>query len=133
MNFPDDLQYAETHEWMRQDSSGATVGITDYAQGELTDIVFVELPDTDRHVDAGEEIASVESVKAVGYVYAPVAGTIVARNEKLSKEPELINQDPYGEGWIARIQPDDGAETVELLTAAVYREKIESEGDETLE
>jgi glycine cleavage system H protein len=133
MNFPDDLQYAETHEWMRQDSNGATVGITDYAQGELTDIVFVELPDTDRHVDAGEEIASVESVKAVGYVYAPVAGTIVARNEKLSKEPELINQDPYGEGWIARIQPDDNAETVELLTAAVYREKIESEGDETLE
>jgi glycine cleavage system H protein len=133
MNFPDDLQYAETHEWMRLDSSGATVGITDYAQGELTDIVFVELPDTDRHVDAGEEIASVESVKAVGYVYAPIAGTIVACNEKLSKEPELINQDPYGEGWIARIKPDDGAETVELLTAAAYREKTESEGEETLE
>lgn len=133
MNFPDDLQYAETHEWMRQDSSGATVGITDYAQGELTDIVFVELPDTDRHVDAGEEIASVESVKAVGYVYAPIAGTIVARNEKLSKEPELINQDPYGEGWIARIEPDEEAETVDLLTAATYREKIESEGDETLD
>ncbi len=133
MDFPDELQYAETHEWMRLDSSGATVGITDYAQSELTDIVFVELPDTGRHVAAGEEIASVESVKAVGYVYAPITGMIVARNEKLSKEPELVNQDPYGEGWIARIQPDDGAETVELLNAAAYREKTESEGEEMIE
>ena len=133
MDYPDDLQYAETHEWMRLDSSGATVGITDYAQAELTDIVFVELPETGRHVTAGEEIASLESVKAVGYVYAPVAGTIVARNEKLAKEPELVNQDPYGEGWIARLQPDDGAETVELLTAAAYQGRVESEEEEAVE
>jgi len=133
MNLPDDLQYAETHEWMRQDSTGATVGITDYAQGELTDIVFVELPEVNRHVDAGEEMASVESVKAVGYIYAPIAGTILARNDKLSKEPELVNQDPYGEGWIARLKPDDNAETVELLTAQAYRDKLETDGEETIE
>ena len=130
MNFADDVQYTETHEWMRREAEGVTVGLTDYAQGELTDIVFVELPEVDRHVDAGEEITSLESVKAVGYVYAPITGIIIAVNEKLSKQPELVNQDPYGEGWIARLQPDEPEETVDLLDAAGYRHKIENPPEE---
>jgi glycine cleavage system H protein len=130
MNFPADVQYTETHEWMRQGADGVTVGLTDYAQSQLTDIVFVEVPEVDRHVDVGEEITSLESVKAVGYVYAPLTGIIVAVNEKLAKEPELINQDPYGEGWVARIQPDEPEETVELLDAAGYRRKVENPPEE---
>ena len=130
MNFADDVQYAETHEWMRREAEGVTVGLTDYAQSELTDIVFVDVPEVNRHVDAGEEITSLESVKAAGYVYAPIAGTIIAVNEKLSKQPELVNQDPYGEGWIARIQPDEPEETVDLLDAAGYRHKVENPPEE---
>ncbi len=129
MNFPDDVQYAETHEWMRRETDGVVVGITDYAQSELTDIVFVELPETDRHVEVGEEISSLESVKAVGYVYAPIAGTITAVNERLSRTPELVNQDPFGEGWIVRITPDEPTETVELMNAAEYRKKIKEQGE----
>ena len=130
MSFPGDVKYTETHEWMRREESGVTVGLTDYAQGELTDIVFVELPELNRHVDEGEEITSLESVKAVGYVYAPLAGTIVAVNEKLSKQPELVNQDPYGEGWVARLQPDEPEETVDLLDAVGYRLKTEEKPEE---
>lgn len=130
MNFPDDVQYTETHEWMRRTSDGVTVGLTDYAQGELTDIVFVDPPEVGSHVDAGEEITSLESVKAVGYVYAPIAGTIIAANEKLVKQPELVNQDPYGEGWIARLTPDDPEETVDLLDAVGYRRKVEAPAEE---
>ncbi len=133
MKLPEELEYAETHEWMRRGSDGAVVGITDYAQSELTDIVFVELPELNRRVEAGEEIASLESVKAVGYVYAPIAGAIAAVNEKLRQAPELVNQDPYGEGWIARIMPTDSAETVELLNAEAYRQRIESEEGEEVE
>ncbi len=129
MDFPNDLQYAETHEWVRREPEGFTIGITDYAQSELTDIVFVELPEVSRHVDPGEEVCSLESVKAVGYVYAPVAGTIIAVNDKLSRTPELVNQDPYGEGWIVRIKPDDSAETVELMDAAAYQRRIQEEAD----
>jgi len=130
MNFADDVQYTETHEWMRREAEGVTVGLTDYAQGELTDIVFVELPEVNRHVDAGEEITSLESVKAVGYVYAPITGIIIAVNEKLSKQPELVNQDPYGEGWVARLQPEEPEETVDLLDAVGYRHKIENPPEE---
>lgn len=132
MNFPDEVQYTETHEWMRREANGVTVGLTYHAQAELTDIVFVELPEVNRHVDAGEEITSLESVKAVGYVYAPLSGTIVAVNEKLAKAPELVNQDPYGEGWIVRLQPDEPEETVELLDAAGYRQKVENPPEEEI-
>ena len=139
MNFPADRQYAETHEWMRKGPEGGTVGITDYAQGELTDVVFVDLPEVDRHVDAGEELCSLESVKAVGYVYAPVAGIVTAVNERLKAQPELVNQDPYDDGWIASIAPDEPGESVDLLDAAAYRRRVEAEaaaaeeGDEEAE
>ena len=125
MNTPDDLSYTATHEWMRRGPEGVAIGITDYAQGELTDIVFVELPQVGRHLEAGDEICALESVKAVAYVYAPVAGTIAAVNEDLAKTPELINQDPYGKGWIARLTPDVPERAVALLDAAAYREKVE--------
>ncbi len=129
MNLPEDLSYTATHEWMRRGDDGVTVGITDHAQSELTDVVFVDLPETGTHVDAGDEICSLESVKTVAYIYAPVAGAISAVNERLREEPELLNQDPYGEGWIVRITPDAPEKTVDLLDAAGYRKSIESEAE----
>jgi len=126
MNIPVDLSYTATHEWIRRGADGVTVGITHYAQSELTDIVFVELPEVGKHLDAGEEICALESVKAVAYIYAPVAGTIAAVNEELAKAPELINRDPYGEGWIIRLAPDEPEKTVALLNAAAYQVKIEA-------
>jgi glycine cleavage system H protein len=128
MNIPDDLSYTDTHEWLRRSAEGAVVGITDYAQSELTDIVFVELPEVGRQVSPGEEICALESVKAVAYVYAPVAGAIAAVNDRLSTEPELINQDPYGDGWIVRLTPDDPEKSVTLLDANAYRKKVEAGG-----
>jgi glycine cleavage system H protein len=128
VNVPDELSYTNTHEWMRRGPEGVTVGITDYAQGELTDIVFVELPEVGRHLNAGDEVCALESVKTVAYVYAPLAGTISAVNERLRKEPELVNQQPYEEGWIVRLTPDDPGKTVTLLDAAAYRKKVEAAG-----
>lgn len=128
MNIPDDLSYTDTHEWLRRTSEGVVVGISDYAQSELTDVVFVELPETGRHLAAREEICALESVKAVAYIYAPVAGAIAAVNERLTKEPELINQDPYGDGWIVRIRPDEPEQSVDLMDPAAYREKVEATG-----
>jgi len=124
----DDLTYVSTHEWLKQGEDGTTIGISDFAQSELTDIVFVELPEIERKVAPGDEVCALESVKAVGYVYAPVAGTIAAVNEKLRTRPELINQDPYGEGWIVRIKPDEPGKTAELLDAAAYKKTLETAG-----
>ena len=126
MNLPQDLQYTATHEWLRSGPEGLTVGLTDHAQSELTDIVFVELPEVGRRLQAGDEVCALESVKAVAYLNAPVAGAIAAVNEKLSKQPELINQDPYGEGWIVRLTPDDPEQSVPLLDAAGYRATLEA-------
>lgn len=120
MSIPADLQYTATHEWLRRDTDGVTIGITDHAQSELTDVVFVDLPEVGRHVEAGDELCSLESVKAVAYIYAPISGVIAAVNEKLRKEPELVNKDPYGEGWIVRIAPDAPEQTVNLLDAEAY-------------
>ena len=131
MNIPDDLAYTQTHEWMRREADGVVIGITDYAQGELTDIVFVELPQVGRQLAAKEEICALESVKAVAYVYAPVAGKLAAVNDKLSKQPELINKDPYGEGWIVRIEPDSPEQSVDLLDAAAYRAHVRKQADST--
>ncbi len=128
MLIPSDLQYAPTHEWIRRDADGVTIGISDYAQSEMTDITFVELPEVERHVNAGHELLALESVKAVAYVYAPLAGTVAAANEKLRKQPELINQDPYGEGWIVRLTPDQPEHAVVLLDAKAYERKLK-EGD----
>jgi glycine cleavage system H protein len=119
-NIPADLKYARTHEWLRSLSDGnVEVGISDHAQAALGDLVFVQLPDMGRVVSAGEACAVVESVKAASDLYAPVAGTVVAVNEALGKEPELINQDPYGRGWVMRLKPNGPSS--DLLSAADYQ------------
>lgn len=105
---PGDLVYTDEHEWLRKEEDGSvTIGITGHAQEALGDLVFVELPEVGQDLDAGDEMAVVESVKAASDVYAPVAGSVVAVNESLSDDPEKINADPYGEGWIVRLQPAD--------------------------
>ena len=117
---PGDLKYTKEHEWLRQEEDGSvTIGITDHAQSALGDLVYVELPELGQSVDSGGEMAVVESVKAASDVYAPIAGDVIAVNELLSDDPEKINADPYGEGWIVRMQPsgDDG----ETLTPDEYQ------------
>ena len=111
---PGDLQYTDEHEWLRKEEDGTvTVGITDHAQGALGDLVYVELPEVGQEVDSGGEMAVVESVKAASDVYAPISGEVVAVNEDLADDPEKINADPYGDGWIVRLQPSgDGGETM---------------------
>ena len=111
---PGDLLYTKDHEWLRRENDGSvTVGITDHAQEALGDLVYVELPEIDQDVEAGGDMAVVESVKAASDVYAPIGGTVVAVNEALSDDPEMINNDPYGDGWIVRMQPsDDEGETM---------------------
>jgi glycine cleavage system H protein len=127
--YPEDLKYTAEHEWVRQpgEHDGAVrVGITDYAQEALGDIVFVTLPDVGAQVSAGEPCGEVESTKSVSDIYAPVSGTIVARNEALDTSPELVNSDPYGEGWMIDIRPDDPGAVDGLLDAAAYEASIES-------
>ncbi len=128
MNLPEDLKYTKTHEWLRMEGDTAVVGITDYAQEQLTDIIFADLPAAGSHYDAGAEVCSVESVKAVGYNYSPVAGTLVEANELLKKEPEKLNQDPYGAAWLFKIKPDEPLKTGELLSAAEYKAYLETLG-----
>lgn len=123
-NVPSDLRYTKSHEWVRVESDGTmTVGITDHAQAELGDLVFVEVPEVDRALKASEACAVVESVKAASDVYAPVSGTVVAANEKLADAPELLNDDPYGEGWLFRLS-GDAAEAEALLDADAYSAEI---------
>jgi len=122
MSVPNDLYYAKTHEWLRMDDGTATVGITDFAQGQLSDITFVELPDGGREVEAGDEIAVVESVKAASDIYAPVAGTIVAVNGDLEDAPELINDRPYEDGWLFKIKLRKEEDVDELMAAEEYIE-----------
>ena len=126
-NVPQELKYTRSHEWVLAGDDGqVTVGITDHAQELLGDMVFIELPEINHEVDAGDECSVVESVKAASDIYAPVAGTIVAVNEKLSEAPELINEDPYGEGWMFRMQITDSDQLDDLLDAAAY-EAVEAE------
>jgi glycine cleavage system H protein len=120
MNVPPNLKYAKTHEWVRREGDTAVVGITDHAQHELTDIVYVETPAVDGEVEAGKPCAVVESVKAASDIYAPVSGDVVAVNEDLSNQPELVNEDPYGRGWLFKVKLRDPAEIDELLSAADY-------------
>jgi glycine cleavage system H protein len=124
-DIPDDLRYMESHEWTRPGDSPVRVGISDFAQDELGDVVFVELPDAGGEVTHGEAFGVVESIKAVSDIYAPVSGEVVAVNEALFDRPELLNDDPYGEGWLLEIAPSDAAEFDELLTADEYRDQIE--------
>lgn len=123
-NVPAELRYARSHEWVRVDGDLATVGITDHAQHELTDVVFVELPAVGRRLQAGEACAVVESVKTASDVYAPVSGEVVAVNEQLATHPDLVNRDPYGEGWFFRVRLGRPEEVAALLEAAAYRAQI---------
>ena len=124
MNVPDDLRYTSSHEWIRLDGEIATVGITDHAQEELTDVVFVELPDTDRDVDAGDPVAVVESVKAASDIYTPLSGEIVEANPEVEGDPSLINSDPYGKGWIFKVKVRDAAQAESAMDAAGYIDLI---------
>jgi glycine cleavage system H protein len=124
MNVPDELKFAETHEWIRVNDDIGTVGITDHAQAELTDIVFVEPPKIGRTVSAKEASAVVESVKAASDIYAPVSGQIVEANDTLSDNPALINTDPYGAGWIFKVRIADPSELDSLQNAEAYRAQI---------
>ncbi len=123
---PGDLKYASTHEWVRMEADGtATVGITDHAQEQLGDLVFVELPEVGTRYAAGDACAVVESVKAASDIYAPLSGTVVEVNEALEESPQLVNEDPYGEGWLFRVEPEDPAEVDALMDAAAYLEQIQ--------
>ena len=122
---PDDLRYTAEHEWVRGGERSVRVGITHFAQDSLGDIVYVQLPEQGAQVSAGDSFGEVESTKSVSELYAPISGTVVARNEKLVDEPETINADPYGEGWLVEIDPSDPAAVDGLLTAAAYRELTE--------
>jgi glycine cleavage system H protein len=125
---PTELKYAKTHEWARLEDDGTvTVGITDHAQTALGDVVYVELPELEVVLDAGEEAGVVESVKAASDIYAPVGGTIIAVNKVLEDAPETVNQDPYGAGWFYKLQPNDVGELDELLDAEGYSEVAESD------
>jgi glycine cleavage system H protein len=124
MNVPDDLLYTESHEWIKREGDKVRVGITDHAQAELTDVVYVELPKADRQVNAREAVAVVESVKAASDIYAPVKGTIVDANKALESNPALINTDPFGEGWIFVVKIDNEADLKNLKDAAAYKQQI---------
>lgn len=126
MNTPDDIRYSESHTWSELlEDDLVRVGITDHAQEELGDIVFVELPELDRNYSSGEECAVIESVKTASDIYCPVTGEVVEVNDELSDSPEKINADPYGDGWIFIIRPDDPEELNDLMDASEYNELLE--------
>ena len=126
MNVPADLLYATSHEWLRQGGDAATVGITDHAQHELTDVVYVELPAVGTHVEAGQQICVVESVKAASDIYSPASGTVSEVNEALSQDPALLNTDPYGKGWIFKLHLASDADLSALKSPAQYTEQLGS-------
>ncbi|RME20488.1 MAG: glycine cleavage system protein GcvH [Deltaproteobacteria bacterium] len=125
MSVPSDLKYTESHEWVRIDGDVATVGITDFAQDQLGDVVFVDMPEVGAVVSKGDSIAEVESTKTVSDIYAPLSGTIEAVNENLDGNEELVNKEPYGEGWLFRIKLSDSGEVANLLDAAAYTRVVE--------
>ena len=120
MDIPDDLRYSPEHEWVRVEGTRARIGITDYAQDALGDIVFVDLPAVGSEIEKGGQIGEVESTKSVSEIYAPVSGTVAAVNDTLTSNPERINQDPYGEGWICEVELASDADLAALLDAAAY-------------
>jgi glycine cleavage system H protein len=122
MNIPEDLRYSAEHEWVRVDGTRVRIGITDYAQDALGDIVFVDLPTVGSEVETGGQLGEVESTKSVSEIYSPIAGTVTAVNDALADGPERMNQDPYGEGWICEMELAPGADTGALLDAAAYRD-----------
>ncbi|MCA1730861.1 MAG: glycine cleavage system protein GcvH [Actinobacteria bacterium] len=126
MSVPEELSYAKTHEWIRREDDVATVGITDHAQDELGDVVFIELPEKGASFGAGDSFGTVESVKAVSDLYAPVGGEVVEVNEALNDAPEKINEDPYGDGWILKLRVSDEGD---LLSAEEYEKLLEEESE----
>ena len=127
MSYPEDLRYTKEHEWVRAEGDIATVGITDHAQKELGDIVYVDLPKIGAHVDQGKSLGSVESVKAVSDIYSPVSGEIIEVNETLAQSPEKLNADPHGAAWLVKIRISAPDEAKKLLTAADYQAYIGAE------
>ncbi len=124
MNIPADLRYNTSHEWVRLEGDIATIGITDHAQDELTDVVFVELPEMGKSVDAGDPTAVVESVKAASDIYSPVGGEVVEVNPEVEADPALVNSDPYGAGWIFKLRVKDPGHVLKLMDAAAYEAHI---------
>jgi glycine cleavage system H protein len=125
MDFPKDLKYSKEHEWIKVDGDTATIGITDYAQGELGDVVFVELPETGEEFKQMDAFGTIEAVKAVSELYTPVSGEIVEINDKLEDEAGLVNQDCYGDGWMIKIKLSNPSELDDLLDADKYKELVE--------
>lgn len=120
---PADLRYLDSHEWVREEDGTVRIGISDFAQDELGDVVFVELPDDGETLDQGDAFGVVESIKAVSDIYAPIAGTVTGTNDDLVEQPELVNEDPYGEGWMLTLDPEES--TDHLLSPDEYAEQIE--------
>ncbi len=129
MLIPPDLRYTKEHEWIRAEDGVGTVGITDYAQGQLGDIVYVDLPETGKQLSQLAVFGEIESVKAVSELYSPVTGEVIEANQALADKPELINDSPYGNGWIMRVRLADESEVDKLLTAEQYGEYIEQEAE----
>lgn len=127
MSSPEDNRYAKSHEYVHLEGETGTIGITEYAQKELGDVVFVELPSVGTELEAGDELGSIESVKAVSELFSPVSGTVTEINEALAENPALINTDPWGDGWMVRLKVNDATELDELMTAEEYDEYLEKE------
>lgn len=127
MNFPDELKYHKEHTWARIEGKKAVIGITDYAQDSLGDIVYIDLPEIDSEIEANSEFSEIESTKATSSVIAPVSGTIIEINDDLEESPEVINEDPYGKGWIVKIQMTDLSEAANLLDSSAYEKFVEDE------
>jgi glycine cleavage system H protein len=128
-SIPSDLKYLESHEWARVESDGTiTIGISDHAQGALGDLVFVEVPEVGKALKKGNAAAVVESVKAASDVYSPISGEVIAANESLGSAPELVNSDPYGQGWLFKIKPTNKDELSQLLDAKAYEKVVEDAG-----
>jgi glycine cleavage system H protein len=125
MTIPKNLLYARTHEWARPEGDAVVVGITDYAQDQLGEVVYVELPEVETGVDAGEELGTIESVKAVAEFVSPIAGEVIEVNDRLADEPNLINEDPFGDGWLVKVS--GSLDEDEMLDAAAYQQMVEEE------
>ncbi|MGC9522572.1 MAG: glycine cleavage system protein GcvH [Anaerolineae bacterium] len=130
MQFDSEARYLETHEWARKDGDEIVVGISDYAQSTLSDVVYVELPEVGEEVTKGDQLGVVESVKAAGDVYAPMSGEVIAVNEELEDAPELVNESPFGDGWLVRLAPSEPDEWDELLDVEAYKQVVEEEESE---
>ena len=124
MNIPEKLSYTQDHEWIRLEENVGTIGITDYAQGELGDIVFVDIPEDLEEISSGDSFGTIEAVKTVSDLYAPCNGKVIEINQKLADEPQLVNSDPYGEGWLIKIEISNSSQLNELLDAEAYKNQI---------